>query len=76
MSPVAGHFDFPEYTITLMPYKGQRREAKQRIRCVMYGYAVKTPPNSVCDMVSMMVLSFPWYDDLQAYGCECSQTYN
>jgi len=55
MSPVAGHFDFPEYSIPLVPYKGQKREAKQSIRCVKYGYAMKTTPNSVCDMVLMMV---------------------
>jgi len=72
MSPVAGHFDFPEYTIPLVPYKGQKREAQQSIRWVMYGCAMKTTPN----MVSMMVLSFSWYGILQAYGSECSQTYN
>jgi hypothetical protein len=76
MSPVTGHFDFPEYTIPLVPYKGQTREAKQSIRCVMYGYGMKTTENSGCDMVSMMVVSFSCYDNLQAYGFECSQTYS
>jgi hypothetical protein len=32
MSPVAGHFDFPEYTIPLLPYKGQKREAKTKYK--------------------------------------------
>jgi hypothetical protein len=42
-----------------VPYKGQKKkEAKQSIRGVMYGYAVKTTANSGCDMVSMVVI-FP-----------------
>jgi len=42
----------------------------------MYGYAMETTPNSVCDMVSMMVVSFSCYNNLQVYSSECSQTYN
>jgi hypothetical protein len=76
MPPVAGHFYFPEYAIPLVPYKGQKREAKQSIGCVMYGYGIKTTANSGCDMVSIMVVSFSCYDNLQDYGFECSQTYN
>jgi hypothetical protein len=58
MSPVAGQFDFPEKIIHFCHTRGKKRHTKQSIRCVTYGYAVKTTPNSGCDMVSMMAV-FP-----------------
>jgi len=36
MSPVAGHFDFPEYAMPLTPYKGQKKRGQTKYKIFMF----------------------------------------